>query len=87
MIGFRMKMIVVGYEDGNDVAVDAVPAGEPARRAGAGRDGGGPWSIFTAASFRQIPKRIALDIDDTFDAVHGRQQLRLFNAHHDEYGL
>ncbi|MER8950413.1 IS1380 family transposase [Mesorhizobium sp. M0809] len=38
------------------------------------------------ASFRQIPKRIVLDIDDTFDAVHGNQQLRLFNAHHDEYG-
>ncbi|MES0021151.1 transposase, partial [Mesorhizobium sp. M0036] len=24
---------------------------------------------------------------DTFDAVHGGQQLRLFNAHHDEYGF
>ncbi|ESZ68698.1 hypothetical protein X726_31835 [Mesorhizobium sp. L103C105A0] len=23
------------------------------------------------ASFRQVPKRIVLDIDDTFDAVHG----------------
>ncbi|KAB2764088.1 IS1380 family transposase [Brucella anthropi] len=39
------------------------------------------------ASFRQVPKRIVLDIDDTFDAVHGCQQLRLFNAHHDEYGF
>ena len=28
-----------------------------------------------------------LDVDDTFDAVHGGQQLRLFNAHHDEYGF
>ncbi len=28
-------------------------------------------------SFRQVPKRITLDIDDTFDAVHGGQQLRL----------
>lgn len=35
------------------------------------------------ASFRQIPKRIVLDIDN--NAVHGGQQLRLFNAHHDEY--
>ena len=26
-------------------------------------------------------------MDDTFDAVHGGQQLRLFNAHHDEYGF
>jgi hypothetical protein len=38
-------------------------------------------------SFRQVPKRITLDIDDTFDAVHGAQQLRLFNAHYDEYGF
>src|SRR5256885_3784750 len=39
------------------------------------------------ASFKQVPKRIVLDIDDTFDAVHGGQQMRLFNAHYDEYGL
>jgi hypothetical protein len=38
-------------------------------------------------SFRQVPKRITLDIDDTFDAVYGGQQLRLFNAHYDEYGF
>lgn len=38
-------------------------------------------------SFRQVPRRIVLDVDDTFDAVHGEQQLRLFNAHYDEYGL
>lgn len=38
-------------------------------------------------SFRAVPKRITLDIDDTFDAVHGAQQLRLFNAHYDEYGF
>src|ERR1043165_7518980 len=38
-------------------------------------------------SFHQVPKRITLDIDDTFDAVHGGQQLRLFNAHYDEYGF
>jgi Transposase DDE domain group 1 len=38
-------------------------------------------------SFGKIPKRIVLDIDDTFDAVHGGQQLRLFNAHYDEYGF
>jgi len=35
----------------------------------------------------QDSKRITLDIDDTFDAVHGGQQLRLFNAHYDEYGF
>src|SRR3954462_8541752 len=39
------------------------------------------------ASFWQVPKRIVLDMDDTFDAVHGGQQLRLFNAHYDEYGF
>ena len=38
-------------------------------------------------SFRLVPRRIVLDIDDTFDAVHGAQQLRLFNAHYDEYGF
>ena len=38
-------------------------------------------------SFCQVPRRIVLDIDDTFDAVHGGQQLRLFNAYHDEYGF
>jgi hypothetical protein len=38
-------------------------------------------------SFRAIPRCITLDIDDTFDAVHDGQQLRLFNAYHDEYGF
>ena len=38
-------------------------------------------------SFRHVPRRIVLDIDDTFDVVHGEQQLRLFNAHYDEYGF
>ena len=39
------------------------------------------------ASFRAVPKRIVLDVDDTFDRVHGGQQLRLFNAYHDDYGF
>jgi Transposase DDE domain group 1 len=39
------------------------------------------------ASFRQVPKRIVLDVDDSFDPVHGEQQLRLFNAYHDGYGF
>src|ERR1700724_3445121 len=34
------------------------------------------------ASFRAVPRRIVLDVDDTFDRVHGSQQLRLFNAFH-----
>jgi hypothetical protein len=33
------------------------------------------------ASFASAPERITLDLDDTFDAVHGGQQLALFNAH------
>ena len=48
---------------------------------------GGTMVDLYCESFRQVPKRIVLDIDDTFDAVHGGQQLRLFNAHHDEYGF
>ncbi len=39
------------------------------------------------ASWAKVPARIVLDIDDTWDAVHGGQQLALFNAHHDGYGF
>jgi hypothetical protein len=44
------------------------------------------WAMVAlyCASFAQVPRRITLDIDDTFYAVHGGQQLRLFNAHYDE---
>jgi hypothetical protein len=35
-------------------------------------------------SYRRAPCSITLDIDDTFDAVHGHQQMSLFNAHYDE---
>ena len=34
-------------------------------------------------SFPAPPAAITLDIDDTCDAVHGNQQLSLFNAHYD----
>jgi hypothetical protein len=34
-------------------------------------------------SFAEVPRRIVLDIDDTEDRVHGRQQLALFHAHYD----
>ncbi len=37
------------------------------------------------ASFKRVPERIVLDIDDTSNAVHGGQQLALFNAHYDDY--
>lgn len=39
------------------------------------------------ASFSRVPDHIVLDIDDTFDACHGGQQLSLFNAHEDGYGF
>src|SRR4051794_16990765 len=35
-------------------------------------------------SFAEVPYRIVLDIDDTCDPAHGRQQLAIFNAHYDE---
>ncbi len=36
------------------------------------------------ASYAAPPAAVVLDIDDTLDVVHGRQQLSLFNAHYDE---
>jgi hypothetical protein len=38
-------------------------------------------------SVRQVPRRIVLDIDDHFDAAHGAQELRVFNAPYDEHGF
>jgi len=38
-------------------------------------------------SFAQVPSHITLDLDDTFDRVHGGQQLSLFNAYYDDYGF
>ena len=35
-------------------------------------------------SYERAPSMVTLDIDDTVDVVHGRQQLSLFNAHYDE---
>ena len=35
----------------------------------------------------EMPRRIVLDVDDTFDAAHGGQQLAFWNAHHDERGF
>src|SRR5450631_2729031 len=110
IIRFRLLMIAVGYEDGNDasslrsdpmfkMALDLAPSDRelcsqstisrlenlPDVRALL-RMGRTMIDLY-CASFKQVPKRIVLDIDDTFDAVHGGQQLRLFNAHYDEYGF
>ncbi len=35
-------------------------------------------------SYGREPAAVTLDIDDTYDVVHGQQQLSLFNAHYDE---
>ena len=36
-------------------------------------------------SYSEPPKGIIVDIDDTADLTHGRQQLSLFNAYHGDY--
>ena len=38
-------------------------------------------------SWKTVPKRIVIDIDDTWDEAHGAQQLALFNAYYDGYGF
>ncbi len=38
-------------------------------------------------SFKETPRRLVLDIDDTEDRAYGEQQLSLFNTHHDSNGF
>jgi hypothetical protein len=38
-------------------------------------------------SYRQVPERIVLDIDDTFDEAYGEQQLAFFNGYYDGSGF
>src|SRR6266540_6367602 len=68
-------------------AVDHLAAGEPAGCA----DTVAPWWGSGRCLLRRLVPAGAeahrLDVDDTFDAVHGGQQLRLFNAHYDDYGF
>ena len=75
------------HRSGVVLAVDNIAVGESAGRSRPAANGqGNSQCVFK--SFATVPKRITLeDIDDTFDAVHGGQQLRLFNAHYDEYGF
>lgn len=70
------RPIAVG--SGIVLAVDDLPARKPAVRAlpRLGRALVGQ----TCASFRQVPERIVLDIDDNFDGVHDSQQLRVFDV-------
>src|SRR3712207_8845812 len=41
-------------------------------------------TLFRSDSFAEVPRRVVLDIDDTCDPAHGRQQLAMFNAYYDE---
>src|SRR2546430_16266509 len=78
IIRFRMLMIAAGYEDGHDadslradplfkLALDRLPTRALLRL-------GRALIEQYCASFRRMPKRIVLDVDDTFDRVHGGQQ-------------
>ncbi len=67
------------------LAVDHQPVRERADENGCGASGGALVDQFTA---RVSPShRDIFDIDDTFDAAHGGQQLTFWNAHHDERGF
>src|SRR5215218_3931951 len=96
ILRFRMLMIAAGYEDGNDadclrhdpvfkLALNQLP------------DAAALCSQPTISRLENLPDlrallrmaraMVGLYLDDTFDAVHGEQQLRLFNAYYDEYGF
>ena len=66
-------------------AVDDLASGESAGQAHAAAHGLRHGRLLLR-QLPHVPRRIVLDIDDTFDAAHGGQQLRLFNAY-DEYGF
>ena len=83
---FKMALDLSPSDRESVFAVDHFPPGESAGRPRLAAHGP-RHDRSLLRSFRQVPKRIVLDIDDTFDAVHGGQQLRLFNAHYDEYGF
>jgi hypothetical protein len=65
------------------LAANDVTAGERAEPDRDARMMGAMVDLF-CASWRRAPGSIILDIDDTFDAVHGKQQLSLFNAYYDQ---
>ena len=68
------------------LAVDDLAIGEPAPDVALLRMGRAMVDLY-CESFAKVPKRITLDIDDTFDPYTTGQQLRLFNGHYDEYGF
>jgi len=38
-------------------------------------------------SFPIVPSHLTLDLDESFDRVHGEQELRKFNAYYDDWGF
>src|SRR5919107_1353389 len=38
-------------------------------------------------SFPVVPSHLTLDLDESFDRVHGEQELRKFNAYYDDWGF
>jgi len=94
IVRFRLLMIAAGYEDGidanalrSDPVFKMAPDATPSQR--------DLCSQSTISRLEDLPDTRALqrmgramvDLDDTFDAVHGGQQLALFNAHYNEYGF
>src|SRR6266536_4754549 len=63
-----------------NVATDALTPGERPFWRQLARMGLELIDLF-CARFERVPRCIVLDIDDTDDAVHGQQQLALFNTH------
>ena len=55
-----------------------------------------PWTPYRMAqamldlycdSFPVVPSHLTLDLDESFDRVHGEQELRKFNAYYDDWGF
>ena len=68
------------------LAVDHLPAGEPAREANAAAPGPAAGRRLLG-SFLGAEAASSSTSTTSFDAVHGGQQLRLFNARYDNYGF
>ena len=65
------------------LAIDHQPSGECAEQ----DRGGAAAALVDQADTTAKPGKQELDIDDTFCAAHGGQQLAFWNAHHDERGF
>ena len=89
MVMARVSAIACGHKDAIDL--DRLRH-DPLMKVAVGRcpEGGAPLAsqstISRLENVRPCNQEI-LDIDDTFCAAHGGQQLAFWNAHHDERGL